>query len=91
MDGVKRSLPGFAVVAIAAAVLLAVAFIAHRVTGIPTTDFTRDPTALMGAPFYTGWVSTVGVLLWAAAAAIALFVASLLRGDAGAVSSFLRV
>ena len=39
----------------------------------------RDPVAFLDAPFYTGIVSNVGVLLWCACTAICLFVVPLAR------------
>jgi hypothetical protein len=43
-------------------------------TGIPLRHFMLDPTEVMQVPFYTGFVSNLGILMWAATAAICLFV-----------------
>jgi hypothetical protein len=43
--------------------------VAHRVTGRPYGDFTRDPDAVAGAPFYVGALSLFGVVAWGAGAA----------------------
>lgn len=40
---------------------------------IPLETLTRDPSAVLEAPFYVGLVSHIGILLWCAAAAICLF------------------
>ncbi|HEY7739215.1 MAG TPA: hypothetical protein VIB01_01235 [Steroidobacteraceae bacterium] len=60
--------------------LLAVVAATAWATGIPPARFTMDPAALAGAHPLLGAVSSIGVLLWAAAAAICLFTALLLRG-----------
>ncbi len=58
--------------------LLAVAVIAAA-TGIPPPKFTLDPAVLAGTHPLLGVVSNIGVLLWAAAAAVSLFTATLLH------------
>lgn len=40
--------------------------------------FTRDPTQVGQVPFYAGYVSSLGVLSWTVAAAVALFSSSVL-------------
>lgn len=47
-------------------------------TGVPISNFTRDPVAVMRAPFYTGLLSNLGILLWCATATITLFGAAVL-------------
>jgi hypothetical protein len=61
--------------------LLAAVALAAAATGRPPSRFTRDPAALLGSHPLLGVVSNVGVLLWAAAAAVSLFAAVVLRGD----------
>ncbi len=46
---------------------------------IPLTDLMRDPTAVADIPFYIGFVSNIGILLWCAAAAVCLFSWNLLK------------
>jgi hypothetical protein len=46
---------------------------------VPVTVFLRDPNALAGSPFYTGALSSLGVLLWGAAATVCFLGASVLR------------
>lgn len=60
----------------ALALLGGVALLGHA-HGVPLDIFLRDPAAIAGAPFYMGAVSNVGVVLWAAAAAVCLFAARL--------------
>jgi hypothetical protein len=59
-------------VAAVAAVSLGVAVAA----GVPARDLVRDPAPYLGTPLHVGVLSTLGVLLWTAAGALAL-VASL--------------
>jgi hypothetical protein len=49
-----------------------------RVTGVSLADLTRDPTAVMNAPFYIGLLSTAGLFLWAAAAGVSFLGTALL-------------
>ncbi|HET6594396.1 MAG TPA: hypothetical protein VFG81_02155 [Anaerolineales bacterium] len=42
---------------------------------IPLRQFMLDPTEFMHAPFYTGILANLGILLWAATASICLFTA----------------
>jgi hypothetical protein len=60
------------------------AFVVSLVTGTPPDELTRDPTSVIeGAHFYTGALSTVGLLLWAAATAVCLFGAVFLARNGG--------
>ncbi len=61
-----------------AVVLLAVVALISAIKGIPVGTFTRDPVQVMDAPFYTGLISNAGVLVWCAAAVMALFAGALL-------------
>jgi hypothetical protein len=49
----------------------------HWWKGIPVGDLTRDPAAITSYPFYTGFLSNIGILLWSATAALCLFSARL--------------
>ena len=52
-------------------------------TGIPLAVFMEDPAAVTEAPFYVGFFSNIGILLWCAAAAICFFCSAILyRGQA---------
>lgn len=61
--------------------------------GAPVEDLTRDTNAVLKVPPYVGVLSNVGVLLWAAAAALALFAAALLwlAGRRDRVTAFLTL
>lgn len=66
--------------------VLAVAAYARARFGMPWAHLLGDPATALEAPFYIGFVSNVGILLWAAAASVFLFGALLLGrrgGDAG--------
>ncbi len=49
--------------------------------GIPTEQLTRDPNAIFDAPLYIGFLSQVGIFIWAAAAMICLYSSQLLPAD----------
>ena len=62
-----------------AALLLAIVLAVAVTSDTDPSRFTRDPAVLLDASPTLGLVSYVGILLWTAAAAIALFAAALLR------------
>jgi hypothetical protein len=63
----------------AASGVLLLAVTAHAaLTGTAATLFTRDPAAIYESDPFFGALSSLGVVLWAAAASIALFTAGLL-------------
>lgn len=41
--------------------------------GVPISNLTRDPVAIIEVPFYTGFFSQLGIFFWAATAAICFF------------------
>lgn len=47
-------------------------------SGLPFGDLTRDPAGINETPVYVGFLSNIGILLWAAAAAVCLFAVRLL-------------
>jgi hypothetical protein len=49
------------------------------VRDIPLEDLTRDIQIIANVPFYAGLLSTIGIMVWSAAAAVWLFVLALLR------------
>ena len=61
------------VVAVAAVLCIPVA--AKLIWAIPTDALLRDTNAVLGAPPYVGAISTLGLLLWGAAAAISVLTA----------------
>ncbi len=60
-------------------------------SGVDLDNFTQDPTAIMMAPFYLGFFSNIGIVLWCASAAICFLSASVLpkSGPAYPISSYL--
>lgn len=52
---------------------LGIVVMVRLLTGIRISHFTEDPAQIMGAPFYVGILSNVGVLLWCSCAAICYF------------------
>lgn len=57
---------------------LGIALLLHLFTQTPIGDLTRDPLATAQLPFYVGFVSQVGLMLWAACVAVTLFAALML-------------
>lgn len=41
--------------------------------GVPVSTFTRDPLAVAEAPFYLGFTSNLGIMIWSAATGLVLF------------------
>ena len=62
----------------AVTLVIAALYVLGRLTGISPDDFTRDPASVVKAPFYVGFLSHLGVLLWAATTSICLFSSFLL-------------
>ena len=62
-------------------VLVGIGLVALQTTTHTVADFTRDVASLADLPFYTGAVSTLGLLLWSATAAVCFFTYSLLRAN----------
>ena len=57
-------------------------------SGTPIGTFTRDPATVIGFSPFVGLVSNLGILLWSATAAIALFSAAVLRKQKPEMASF---
>jgi hypothetical protein len=53
--------------------------VVSRLRGIPFSNYTRDPAAIMKVSPFLGFVSNLGVVLWAASAAVCLFTAAALH------------
>lgn len=56
-------------------ILLGVTKLFSATTSIPLRRLMLDPTEVMQVPFYTGIMANLGILLWAAAASICMFIA----------------
>jgi hypothetical protein len=65
----------------------------HIWKGIPIRTLTADPTAIAGAPIYTGFLSQTGIFFWSATAAVCLFSANVLSrsGDNVEIKRFFVV
>ena len=61
--------------------ILALAQIASSVSDEPISTFTRDFQVTAHLPWYTGWISVLNGMVWAAVAALSLFVASLIPSE----------
>ena len=72
----KRLLRVFLWVQLPLAAVLAAGLIFSRARGFPLSVLMKDPVGQLHAPLYTGAISNLGVLLWAAGAAICLFAAA---------------
>ncbi|MBI3967992.1 MAG: hypothetical protein HY329_20325, partial [Chloroflexi bacterium] len=68
-------------------VLVGVVTLVAKLTHVPLIDLLKDPAALKEQPFYVGFFSNVGVLLWWAAACVCLFTAALLQRTTALSSS----
>ena len=77
---VKPLNPLLAYIYIPAIVALLALTLASQLAGIPISYFTRDPSAIMGVPFYIGLLSNLGILLWCSSGAICLFSFIVFRG-----------
>lgn len=79
----KASLSAFAIVSVVAGAILALVAYLRLAQGVPIHLLTSDVTSVADVPAYTGFVSQLGMLFWAAAATLCLFCATLARGTAG--------
>jgi cellulose synthase/poly-beta-1,6-N-acetylglucosamine synthase-like glycosyltransferase len=59
-------------------IILAVAI--HVWKGTDYGNLTRDPVVVAEVPIWTGFISQIGILLWAAAATVCLFCSTVLTG-----------
>jgi hypothetical protein len=64
---------------------------ASTVKDIPLESFTKDPTALMNAPFYLGFFSNIGIMIWSGAAMINFFVAYQIKDNPKERENFLFI
>ncbi len=54
---------------------LLVAILISTVKNIPLDSLTKDPTAIMNAPFYIGAFSNIGIMFWSGSVALCFFAA----------------
>lgn len=87
----NEALPVLVAFYLPALLALGVVVWAKLFQGISPSYFTVDPLALGRLPFYAGFLSNLGVLLWCASAAVYLFASFLVRGQERAADRrFLR-
>jgi len=70
-----------AIIYVPTALFLIGVLLLAKSTGRGVGLFTRDPTAVLKGPFYAGFVSQLGVLVWCAAATSCLFASSITRRE----------
>lgn len=66
-----------------AVLLVAAVGIIGSTTKATIADLMRDPVQSLGAPFYMGFASNVGILFWCATAAVCFFASAVLRRSEG--------
>ncbi|WP_372768123.1 hypothetical protein [Pseudoalteromonas sp.] len=74
----KQSLPAVIIIGLITVLLMGFVVLAKSYTGIPLSQFVRDPNSIANAPFYNGFYSQLGLFLWFASAALGFFLASAL-------------
>lgn len=79
----RASLPAIMLVATVSAALMGIVLLLRFWKGVPIHHLTPDVTSIVGAPAYTGFISQVGMLFWAGAAAVCLFSAAAVSRHAG--------
>ena len=70
--------PTLALIALISAFLLGVVVFLHYWKELPIVALTSDPLSVAGMPIYLGFLSQIGIFIWAATAAICLFTAFVL-------------
>ncbi len=74
----RSNRPMIVIILAVSAFLIGIVLVFHFLGGIPIGKLTRDPTAVMEAPFYIGLFSQIGIFFWSAAAAICMFSAKVI-------------
>lgn len=68
----------YIIVLIIAILPLGLIVIFNRLKGVPIQHFTADPVAVMGQPFYLGFLSQLGIFIWSAMTAVCWLTAKIL-------------
>lgn len=89
----RASWTAIKLILVMSAVLLSTVLFLHHWKSIPIRSLTGDPVSISGDPVYVGFLSQVGIFLWAAAAAICFFSAKVLpqRSDCFRIKRFLVI
>lgn len=74
----KNITPILVIVFAATTALLSIVIFMGTEYNIELDHFTQDPVSIMNAPFYLGFFSNVGILLWCASAALCFFTRALI-------------
>ncbi|RME99093.1 MAG: hypothetical protein D6768_15830 [Chloroflexi bacterium] len=78
-DQLRRISVPLGVVLMAGLLVILGVYVLAQATGTPVSRLTRDPSAVTKVSFYIGLLSTMGIMLWSAAAAVCLFSARVLQ------------
>ena len=84
---VGMSLPGLIALYVPAVAIVGLIAAVAKIAGIPSGLMTRDPTAIMHAHPFTGVLSNLGAVLWAATASVCFFGGLAVRRKGGGVES----
>jgi hypothetical protein len=77
----RLNLQTIGVIMVVSTALIGAVLFLHYWKGIPIGNLTRDPTSILFAPLYTGFLSQIGNLLWFASATICLFTTNFLSNQ----------
>jgi len=69
----RAILPMVGLISLVSAAGVGVVLLIHVWKGAPVGALVRDPTAYAEIPFYTGFLSSLGVVFWSATTAVCLF------------------
>ena len=73
-EQLKNITPLLIIIFAATMVVLTVVILVGLQYKVQLNYFTKDPVQIMGAPFYLGFFSNIGILLWCSSAVICFFV-----------------
>lgn len=76
---VKKLLPELIKIHVGILIFFVLVIAIRIYTKIPIPFLTRDPVSLLHGPYYYGYLSKIGILIWCAAAAICFFGFFMLR------------
>lgn len=69
---------------------LVLVYLCSHLFDVPTYNLIADPTEVANLPSYTGIISSIGVLFWAAAVSVCFFASVVLRNSSGLVERPLK-
>jgi len=77
IDQLRACLRAWGFIVVMAGLPIAAVGVLHYWKGTPVADFTRDPIAVGGLPFYTGFFSQLGFFFWGIAVGVCILGARL--------------